>query len=183
MLESGYHSDLWFSLDGLFVDPEALSPHIDALADLVRPFRVSAVCGPLVGGAFVAQLLAARLGARFYYTAPAPVAPSSGLYAARYELPADLRRRVAGERVAVVDDAISAGSSVRATEAALRAVEATTVVVAALALLGDSAVQHFSAAGIPVVSVTQEPFSLVPPSECAQCRAGVPLENPAVAGS
>jgi orotate phosphoribosyltransferase len=51
LLESGYHSDLWFSLDALFLDPHVLAPHVAALASLVRPYGVSAICGPLLGGA------------------------------------------------------------------------------------------------------------------------------------
>ena len=66
LLESGYHTDLWISLDGLFRDPTALAPRIASLAGLIRPHGISAVCGPLLGGAFLAQALAIGLGVRFY---------------------------------------------------------------------------------------------------------------------
>lgn len=68
LLESGYHSDLWFSLDALFLDPHAIAPVVDRLADLLRPYSVSAICGALLGGAFLAQALAMRMGLHFYYT-------------------------------------------------------------------------------------------------------------------
>ena len=48
LLESGYHSDTWFDLDALFVDPAAIAPQVDALAELLRPHYVSAICGPLL---------------------------------------------------------------------------------------------------------------------------------------
>jgi orotate phosphoribosyltransferase len=37
LLESGYHTDLWLTLDTLFVCPQAITPIVSALADLLRP--------------------------------------------------------------------------------------------------------------------------------------------------
>src|SRR5262249_15685423 len=53
-MESGLHSALWLDLDTLFASPTRIEPFIAALADMLRPFRVDAVCGPLLGGAFLA---------------------------------------------------------------------------------------------------------------------------------
>ena len=66
LLESGYHTDQWISLDGLFRDPTALALRIVALAGLIWFYGISAVCGPLLGGAFLVQALAIGLGVRFY---------------------------------------------------------------------------------------------------------------------
>ena len=178
VLESGYHTDLWLSLDALFVDPAALAPQVAALADLLRPHAPTAVCGPLLGGAFLAQALATQMGLRFYVAQPAPSIADGGLYSAVYDLPADQRRRVAGERIALVDEVISAGSSVRATDAALAAAGATTVVVGSLLVLGDRAVDHFAARGVPLVALARQPFTLWPPTACPLCAAGTPLEDP-----
>jgi orotate phosphoribosyltransferase len=65
LLESGYHTDLWSELDALFLTPGALALHVERLAALLRPSAVSAICGPLLGGAFLAQALATHLGVRF----------------------------------------------------------------------------------------------------------------------
>jgi orotate phosphoribosyltransferase len=178
LLESGYHTDLWLTLDALFVDPNKIAPLVAALADKLRPHAVSAVCGPLLGGAFLAQALASILGARFYYTEPSPASPDPGLFKAAYRLPAELSRRVRGERVAVVDDAISAGSSVRATIGALTAAGASTVVVGAFLVLGDTAVTHFASQRIPVEFLGHRDFSLWKPADCPLCEAGPPLEDP-----
>lgn len=177
VLESGYHTDLWLSLDALFVDPAALAPQVAALADLLRPHGPTAVCGPLLGGAFLAQALATQMGLRFYVAQPAPSIADGGLYSAVYDLPADQRRRVAGERIALVDEVISAGSSVRATDAALAAAGATTVVVGSLLVLGDRAVDHFAARGVPLVALARQPFTLWPPTACPLCAEGAPLED------
>jgi len=177
LLESGYHTDLWLTLDGLFVVPTRVAPLVAALADRLRPHAVSAVCGPLLGGAFLAQAIAIALGVRFYYTEPGPVLPGPGLFKAEYRLPFELRGRVHGERVAVVDDVISAGSSVRATIAALSGAGASIAVIGALLFLGDTALDHFAQQGVPVETLGRRPFVLWKPSDCPLCREGSPLEE------
>lgn len=177
-LESGYHTDLWFTLDALFVAPRDLAPRVAALADLLRPHEVSAVCGPLLGGAFLAHAVAAHLGVRFYFTQPATSPAGGGLFTAAYRLPPELRRRVRGERVAIVDDVISAGSSVRATAAELAAAGAETVAVGTLLLLGSQAAEHFAAQGVALAALARHEFNLWAPAECPLCRRGAPLEDP-----
>lgn len=181
LLESGYHTDLWLTLDGLFVDTRAVAPLVSALAAALRPHAPTAVCGPLLGGAFLAQAVAMELGVAFYFTEPAPASADPGLFRAKYRLPADLRRRVGGERVAVVDDVISAGSSVRATAEALSSAGASVVAVGALLVLGDAASAHFAEQGIPVEAVGRADFSLWAPDDCPLCGTRVPLEDPRVA--
>jgi len=61
VLESGLHSDRWFDLDALFSDPSAIAASVDELATLLAPFEATAICGPMVGGAFLAQALATRM--------------------------------------------------------------------------------------------------------------------------
>lgn len=180
LLESGYHTNLWFDLDALFVDPCDVAPQVAALAERLRPYPITAVCGPLLGGAFLAHAVAAHMGLRFYYSQEAPFKTDGSLFAAAYRLPPESRRRVSGERVAIVDDVISAGSSVRATAADLTSVGASTVVVGTFLLLGNQAVEHFSALGVPVVALARQGFSLWTPAECPLCRAGAPLENPVI---
>ncbi|HEV8582764.1 MAG TPA: phosphoribosyltransferase family protein [Thermoanaerobaculia bacterium] len=148
------------------------------MAERLRPYSITAVCGPLLGGAFLAHALAAHLGVRFYFSQPVPSQADGGLFAAQYRLPAELRRRVGTERIAIVDDVISAGSSVRATAADLTAAGASTVVVGTLLLLGSQAVEHFSARGIPLVALAEQAFNLWAPVGCPLCRSGMPLENP-----
>jgi orotate phosphoribosyltransferase len=177
LLESGYHTDLWLTLDTVFVEPDRIGPLVSALANKLRPHAVSAVCGPLLGGAFLAQALASVLGTRFYYTEPGAASSEPGLFSAEYRLPSELGRRIRGERVAVVDDVISAGSSVRATIAALDAAGAATVVVAALMVLGDAAVIHFAGQHVPLETLARRDFSLWKPIECPRCREGLPLED------
>jgi len=177
LLESGYHADTWFDLDALFIDPAAIAPQVDGLAALIRPHDVTAICGPLLGGAFLAQVVAASMGVRFYYCEKGASDPSSALFGARYRLPAGLREHASKERFAVVDDVISAGSSVRAVVSELEGAGARTVVIGSLLVLGTKATDYFAAMNIPVVALDRRDFQTWSPDECPLCGSGVPLEN------
>src|SRR3954451_18896335 len=120
-LESGHHGDLWLDLDSLFLRPARLRRFAAALALRFAEHSIEAVCGPLVGGAFLAQAVAAELDVEFYHTERVATTVGDGLYPANYRLPDTLRQRISGKRVAIVDDAINAGSAVRATYRNLQA--------------------------------------------------------------
>jgi len=177
-LESGYHTDVWLTLDALFVNPRETAPLITALADRIGPHHVTAICGSLVGGAFLAQALALELGTEFYFSEPVPSNGGAQMFSAEYRLPGALRSRIRGHRVALIDDVISAGSSVRATAVALAEAGASIAVVGALFLLGRIGLDHFADRSIPVESLGQREFTLWDPSSCPLCAAAVPLEDP-----
>lgn len=176
-LESGYHSTLWLELDSLFADPRAIAPFVGELSDKIRPYDVSVVCGPLLGGAFLAQLVAHALDVEFCFTERVAPADTTGLYGVRYVLPSAFHARVRGKRVAIVDDVMSAGSALRGTHAALNDQGATTVVAGALLVLGRRGVDFFSKREIEVESVGTDVFDLWPPDECPRCAAGDPVED------
>ena len=67
-LESGHHGALWLDLDPLFSEPRSVEPFVTSLAAALRPHDVSVVCGPLLGGAFLAQLVSRALEVRFCFT-------------------------------------------------------------------------------------------------------------------
>lgn len=178
-LESGYHGGLWLDLDALFADQARIAPFVAALAAALRPHDVTAVCGPLIGGAFLAQLVAQALGAEFSFTERALPSPSGALYGARYRLPSAFATRLRGARVAIVDDVMSAGSSLRATYAELAAHGARPVVAGALLVLGDAGAGYFAERGLPVEAVARDRYELWPPDGCPLCAAAHPLEDAA----
>jgi orotate phosphoribosyltransferase len=155
--ESGYHGDLWLDLDGLFLRPAEVRPHASDLSRRLAPYRVDAVCGPLTGGAFLAQMVAEDLEVAFLP-----------------RLPASLRGRVRGWRVAIVDDAINAGSATRSCHDALVAAGAEPVVVGALIDLGH---QDKASLGLPLHALTTMPTRLWEPPRCPLCREQVPLDG------
>ena len=113
-LESGHHGPFWFDLDTLFADTKRVLPFVERLAGEIRAHDVAAVCGPLVGGAFLAQMVAAALQVEFSFTQRMLPPEREGLYRAEYRLPRAFHTRVGAKRLAIVDDAISAGSAVAA---------------------------------------------------------------------
>ena len=176
-LESGHHGGLWLDLDPLFAEPRRVAPWAAALVEGVRRHAVSAVCGPLLGGAFLAQLVAHALGVEFWYTERVIPSEGGGLYRARYLLPPALAGRARGKRVAMVDDVMSAGSALRGTFAELRSHGAVPVVAGALLVLGSAGSNFFAEHGVPVESVARAPYELWPPDACPRCAAGEPLED------
>jgi orotate phosphoribosyltransferase len=176
--ESGYHGRTWFDLDLLFQRPAALEPYVHSLAQRLLPYHLQAICGPLVGGALIAQSVAAALKLEFFYTERVAVPLESGIYAAQYRLPPGLQAAARGKRAAVIDDVISAGSSVRATYHELAGLGAKPVVAGALLLLGENALPFFQEKNVAVEVLERLPFDMWAPGDCPMCAAQVPLEDP-----
>jgi orotate phosphoribosyltransferase len=182
-LESGYHARRWLDLDALFAEPPRIMPFVDALARQLRAHDAAVVCGPLLGGAFLAQLVAHALGVEFCFTEREAPPPGDALFGARYRLPPAFRRRVPGRRVAMVDDVMSAGSALRGTYETLRRFGAEPVAAGALLVLGRAGADHFAGLGVPVEAVARDEFELWRPDACPLCAAGEALEDPGGAGA
>jgi len=155
---SGDHGDLWLDLDALFAHPRRLRPYVTAVADLLPQCDV--VCGPLTGGAYLAQSVADTLDTDFAWTEGRT-----------------LTGDVTDRRVAIVDDAINAGSAVGSTAASLQRLGARPVALGALLVLGDSASGSAASLGVGLESVERAGNSLWSPDSCPACAAGVPLTS------
>jgi orotate phosphoribosyltransferase len=181
-LESGHHGDLWLDLDRLFLRPTHVRRFVIELANQLSQYHVEAVCGPLVGGALVAQMIASELDVEFYYTERFVLPRRGALYPVEYRIPNGLRKIVGGKNIVIVDDVINAGSAVRGTFAALQSCGANPVVIAALLVLGSSAPRFFADQNVPLESVACLPSGLWLPSECPLCASQMPLEDVAANG-
>ena len=153
---SGDHGDLWLDLDDLFAHPRRLRPYVTELAGLLPSCDV--VCGPLTGGAYLAQSVADTLDTDFAWTEGR-----------------SLTGGVTDRRVAIVDDAINAGSAVSAAAEAITAAAGRVVAVAALLTLGAAPA---TIAGVTVQSLATVPSHLWPPATCPRCAAGAPPSIP-----
>jgi orotate phosphoribosyltransferase len=169
--ESGHHGDLWLDLDGLLVEAQRVRDWAAELARRAAGCRAEIVCGPLTGGAFVAQFLAAELGAGFVYAERL----TSETGAVRYRIAPPLRGGVRGKRVLLADDAVNAGSALSATLAELRACGAEPVGFASLLALGDAAARIARQQGAPFFALLSLARKLWSRDECPLCRAAVPL--------
>jgi orotate phosphoribosyltransferase len=176
-LPSGHHGELWLDLETAFIRIGALRPFVTSVARLLSSHGVEAVCGPLAGGAFVAELIAVELGAEFYYAECRMVGPDSGPFEAVYCLPERLQRAIRGRRVAVVDDVINAASAIDGTLRHLRFCGATVVAVGALLALGPAAESLARTLNVPLACLARLGHAPWSPAECPLCAAGIPLET------
>ncbi|MEO7411888.1 MAG: orotate phosphoribosyltransferase [Opitutaceae bacterium] len=176
-MESGYHSARWFDLDRLFMEPGRIAPHVAALAAGLAQHRVEAVCGAMTGGAKLAELIAARLGVPAFFAERFEPSQPAGFFPVRYEIPAGSRAALCGKSVAIVDDAISAGSAVRATYADVLACGAIPVAIGALFAFGENAKAFARSVGVPLETIVQLDFEMWPPVDCPLCRMRVNLEH------
>jgi orotate phosphoribosyltransferase len=177
-LESGHHGNLWLDLDQLFLRPKEIQPFVIELARRISSFGVDAVCGPMAGGALIAQTIALELGVNFLYTEQVVPQNPQGLYSVVYRLPSYLRSMIDGWQIAIVDDVINAGSAIRGTLAELESMGARPVVVGSLLVLGETGQNFFRERGLPVRCITHLPNEIWVPQNCPLCSSHIPLNNP-----
>lgn len=176
-MESGYHGAKWFNLDRLFVDPKKVRPFAADLAARLARHGVDLVCGPMTGGAKLAELVAVELGIASVAAARFEPPGARGLFPVRYEIPLACREALRGKAVAIVDDAISAGSAVRGTHADLLRCGAKVVALGAFFVFGDVAESFAREQGLPLETLQWESYEIWQPSECPLCQRGVALET------
>ena len=181
-LESGHHGNLWLDLELLCLRPEPIRRLAAQIAIRLATYHVEAICGPLIEGAFVALIAAEELGVAFTYAErfadrEREDRKSDVLYTVEYRLPRALREMVRGKRVAIVNDVINAGSAIRGTFSDLRACGAEPVVIAALAILGESAAKFAADHNLALETMARLPNEIWAPAECPLCVRRISVED------
>ena len=177
--ESGHHGDRWLEPDLLLQRPTALRPFAIALAQrLQRGPRFEVVCGPLTGGAFLAQMVAEQCDVAFAFAERFAPPPSDALYQVRYRIPDALRDGLRGATVAIVNDVINAGSAVRGTYEDLVACGARPVAFGTLIALGDWSANFAAEHDLALEALERLGNNLWTPEQCPLCIAAEPLEDP-----
>jgi len=176
--ESGHHGDRWLEPDLLLQRPTALRPFAIALAQrLQRGHAFRVVCGPLTGGAFLAQMVAEQCEVAFAFAERFAPPPSDALYQVRYRIPAALRDGLRGTTVAIVNDVTNAGSAVRGTYEDLVACGARPVAFGTLVALGGWSTSFAAEHGLALEAPERLGNNLWIPEECPLCTAGEPLQD------
>lgn len=176
-MESGYHSGSWFELGSLFDHPGELRPFVSELARRLAAHGPDAVCGPMTGGAKLAQLIATELRIGCFETERFEIAGATGLFPVKYRLPEAHRPKVRGRSVAIVDDAISAGSAVRGTYADLVVCGARPVALGALVVFGQAAAQFAAETGLALEGIERMPLAVWQPADCPLCKVGIAVDK------
>ena len=171
LYESGHHGELWLDLDALFVDARRARGWVSALAHQARTCRPEVVCGPLTGGTFVAQSLAAEIGTDFAFAERRV----SDMGVVRYRIPESLRETLRGRRVLLVDDAVNAGSAWRSTLTDVLDCGAEIVGFASLLTSGEAASHIVRQHGVPLFTLASLECRMWVPEACPLCSSGVPL--------
>jgi orotate phosphoribosyltransferase len=182
LMESGYHSGSWFELGTLFDHPNELRPFVAELAKRLSAHGVEAVCGPMTGGAKLAELIATRLGVSHFVADRFETRGATGLFPVAYRIRDMDRPSARGRSVAIVDDAISAGSAVRGTYTDLIACGARPVALGALIVFGDAATAFAAQTGLALEGIEQMPLEMWQPAQCPLCRAGMAVETVSARG-
>ncbi|MGA2095634.1 MAG: phosphoribosyltransferase family protein [Candidatus Acidiferrum sp.] len=175
-LESGHHGDLWLPLEALCLRPREMQPFVVRLTAALRKYEVQMVCGPLVEGAYIALLVSLELDCDFVYAERFANPSREGLFPVSYRLPKALHGAVRGQRVAIVNDVISAGSAVRGALRDLQCVGAEVVAIGALLGVGDSIGKFAAENHVALELLQQRPHHVWTPEECPLCAAGVAIE-------
>jgi orotate phosphoribosyltransferase len=175
-LESGHHTDLWLPLETLCAHPDRLQPYAAKLASRLAAHNVDVVCGPLVEGAFMAMMVASAIGASFTYAERRPRADRPALFPFEYRLPVPQHAMVRGQRVAIVNDVISAGSAVRGTFEDLQAIGAEVIVIAAPLVLGPAIAGFAAEHHVAFEALIELPHHVWLPADCPLCAAATPID-------
>ena len=177
LMESGYHSGSWFELGTLFDHPAELRPFVAELARRLSSHGAEVVCGPMTGGAKLAELIAIELDVAHLVADRFETPKATGLFPVTYRIPEAERHNVRGRSVAIVDDAISAGSAVRGTYTDLIACGARPVALGALIVFGDAAAAFATQTGLVLEGIERMPLDMWHPAQCPLCKAGVAVET------
>ena len=176
--ESGHHGDRWLEPDLLLRRPTALRPFANELAERLGRHRFDVVCGPLTGGAFLAQMIAQQSDFAFAFAERFAPPPSGALYQVRYRVPDALRDGLRGQTVAIVNDVTNAGSAVGGTYEDLVDCGARPVAFGTLIALGAWSTSFADGHGLALEALERLGNNLWIPDQCPLCAAGERLEDP-----
>ncbi len=165
LLTSGRHSARFLQCSQLMQYPE----HAEKVCRLVAaPFtekQIHTVIGPAMGGVIMAYETARALGARALFAERT----EDGLMALRRGF-----RVEAGERILVVEDAVTTGGSVRKV---LDLLEKAGAEIAGVSIMIDRTAGNLKF-DVPVHSLISMEIESFTPQECPLCRDGIPLYRP-----
>lgn len=176
IFESGHHGNLWLDLDLLFNQPALLRPFVTELGRRLVETGADTICGPMTGGALLANMIAIEFDLHFVYTERVVALGSGRDSRVSYHLPDAFKALVGGRSIAVVDDVINAGSAVRGTIEALNNTDSSVVAVGSLLLLHRSGKSAHTAVHTNMISPETLKSELWPPSECPLCQSGIQID-------
>lgn len=165
LLASGVHSPIYWEKFRVLQYPNYTEQLCRLIVDHFREQRIQVVAGPTTGGIILAFEVARQLGVR-------------GIFAEKVDTAERAFRRGfsidPGQRVLIVDDILTTGSSIREV---MSAVTKQGGIVIGIGVLVDRSEQKVEF-GIPLFSCYRSITQTYPPQDCPLCAAQIPLVKP-----
>ena len=164
LLTSGLHSPVYWEKFRVLQFPGYTEQLCHMIADHFRSQNIQVVAGPTTGGIILAFEVARQLGVR-------------GIFAEKEDEERSFRRGFnidPGERVLIVDDILTTGSSVREVIDAVQKLKGNIIGIGVLVDRSEKS-QDF---GFPLFSCHRAATVTYRPEECPLCAARVPLTKP-----
>jgi len=164
LLASGLHSPVYWEKFQVLQFPNYTEPLCRMIANHFRKQGIQVVAGPTTGGIILAFEVARQLGVR-------------GIFAEKEGDERSFRRGFnidPGERVLIVDDILTTGSSIREVKAAVNKLGGKII---GIGVLVDRSEQK-SDFGVPLFSCHRAATTTYKPEDCPLCAAKIPLVKP-----
>ncbi len=165
LLASGLHSPIYWEKFQVLQFPNYTEQLCGMMANHFRNQRIQVVAGPTTGGIILAFEVAKQLGVRGIFAEK----DNAGGRAFRRGFGID-----SGERVLIVDDILTTGSSIREVMAA---VTKQGGIIIGIGVLVDRSEQEVDF-GVPFFSCHRSITPTYTPQDCPLCSAHIPLVKP-----
>jgi orotate phosphoribosyltransferase len=164
LLASGLHSPVYWEKFSILQYPHHTEKLCHLVAQHFNDQKIDVVAGPTIGGIILAFEAARQLGVRSIFAEK-----QGGTRVFRRDFTI-----VPGERVLIVDDIMTTGSSIRET---INAVDKLGGVIIGIGVLVDRSQEKIDFA-VPLFSCLRSPTITYPAEECPLCAAHIPLIKP-----
>jgi orotate phosphoribosyltransferase len=164
LLTSGLHSPIYWEKFRILQDPHFTEKLCSLIADHFKEDKVQLVAGPTTGGIIIAYEVARQLGVK-------------GVFAEKEGAARVFRRGFSinpHDRILIVDDILTTGSSITEVIEAVNKLGATIV---GIGVLVDRAEQKIEF-GVPLFSCLRSATVTYSPANCPLCAAGTPMTRP-----
>ena len=165
LLTSGLHSPVYWEKFQVLQYPQYTQELCRQITEHFKDQDIQVVAGPTTGGVILAFEVGRQLGVR-------------GIFAEKKEGTSERSFRrgfniAKGERVLLVDDILTTGTSVQQVIQAINDLEGKLVGIGVLVDRSDKALDF----GVPLFSCVRSATITYKPGECPLCQAGIPLEK------
>jgi orotate phosphoribosyltransferase len=164
LLASGLHSPVYWEKFRILQYPDLTERLCHLIAQHFKPQKIDVVAGPTTGGIILAFETARQLETRAVFAEK-----EGGVRVFRRDFEIAL-----GQRVLIVDDILTTGSSLRET---INAVDRLGGIVIGIGVLVDRSEKDLDL-NLPLFSCLRAPTTVYSPQECPLCAAGMPLVKP-----